>query len=213
MLCAKVKRAYDARWVNAHSVLHSVAFALDPEYLYVKMGANEEVTKDIATYVGMYYGKGTEKAIACMAQYATFRSAKGIFADENVRACASRMPAYEWWETWGGTLPLLREIAKRVLAQPVGAGAGERNWSTYGFIVDKRRNKLSVDRARKLVYVHFNVRLLQKVHAVDYTSEYFAWEVEEEAEEEADVAEVQDESPANKGSDSDSDSDSYSDSD
>jgi hypothetical protein len=25
----------------------------------------------------------------------------------------------------------------RALAQPVDAGAGERNWSTYGFIVDK----------------------------------------------------------------------------
>ena len=61
----------------------------------------------------------------------------------------------------------------RALAQPMGAGAGERNWSTYGFIVDKRRNRLDVDRARKLVYAHFNVRLLRKVRAVDYHSEYF----------------------------------------
>ena len=93
----------------------------------------------------------------------------------------------------GGTLPELRELATRVLAQPVGAGAGERNWSTYGFLVDKRRNRLSVDRGRKLVYAHLNVRLLRKVRTVDYHSEYFAWEVENEVESEAEVREVEDE--------------------
>jgi hypothetical protein len=36
------------------------------------------------------------------------------------------------------------------------------------FIVDKRRHQLSVDRGRKLVYAHFNVRLLRKVCTVDY---------------------------------------------
>jgi hypothetical protein len=55
------------------------------------------------------------------------------FADESFRACAAHMPAYQWWASWGGTLPELRELAMRVLAQPVGAGAGERNGSTYGF--------------------------------------------------------------------------------
>jgi hypothetical protein len=56
---------------------------------------------------------------------------------------------------------------------------GKRNWSTYSFIVDMRRNWLFVDRVRKLVYVQFKVKLLGKVHAVDYNSENFAWEVEE----------------------------------
>jgi hypothetical protein len=90
----------------------------------------------------------------------------------------------------GGTVPELRELSlpcvmmmmsficscrnKKKLAQPVGAGVGKRNWSTYGFIADKRRNRLSVDRGRKLVYAHFNVRLLRKVRTVDYHSEYFA---------------------------------------
>jgi len=41
--------------------------------------------------------------------------------------------------------------------------------------VDKRR----IDRARKFVHVHFNVRLMRKVRAVDYNSVNFAWEVEE----------------------------------
>ena len=56
-----------------------------------------------------------------------------------------------WSANCGGTHPKLREIAMRDLAQPVGAGAEERNWSTYIFILDKRRNRFFVDRARKLV--------------------------------------------------------------
>jgi hypothetical protein len=103
------------------------------------------------------------------------------------------MPAYKWWASWGATLPELREVAMRALGQPVGAGAGERNWSTYGFIVDKRTSRLAADRARKLVYAHFNVRLLRKVRAIDYHSEYFAWDVEDEVESDAEVLEVENE--------------------
>ena len=118
------------------------------------------------------------------------------------------MPAYQWWASWGGTLPELRELAMRVLAQLVGAVAGERNCSTYGFIVDKRRRWLSVDRGRKLVYAHFNNRLLRKVTkvcTVDYQPEYFAWEVEDDVESEAEVLEVEDEVAADSENSADSD--------
>ena len=59
--------------------------------------------------------------------------------------------------------------------------------------MDKRRSRLAVDFARKLVYVHFNVRLLMKVRAVDYHPEYFAWDVEDEVESDAEVLEVENE--------------------
>jgi hypothetical protein len=124
------------------------------------------VSVDFVKYISIYYGKGSKKVAKCLAQYITFRSGQGIFADESVRACAARMPAYKWWASWEDTLLEIRAVAMRALAQPVGAGAGERNWSTYGFIVDKRKNRLAVDRDRKLMYVYFNVRLLRKVRAV-----------------------------------------------
>jgi hypothetical protein len=109
--CVQVKEAYDARWVNAHSVLHPVGFAFNPEYLYVDMGANAEVSVDVVKYISIYYGKGSENAAKCLAQYTTFCSGQGIFANESVRACAAHMPAYKWWASRGGTLPELREVA------------------------------------------------------------------------------------------------------
>jgi hypothetical protein len=62
----------------------------------------------------------------------------------------------------------------------------------------------SVDRARKLVFAQFNVRLLRKVRAVDYNSEYFAFEVEEvevESEVEKDLVVVQNEKEYSEDSD------------
>ena len=40
--------------------------------------------------------------------------------------------------------------------------------STYDFIHNKKRNRLTEDRARDLVYVHLNLRLLENIQAVNY---------------------------------------------
>lgn len=42
------------------------------------------------------------------------------------------------------------------------AGGCERNWSTYDFITNRKRNKLSPGRAEDLVYVHYNKRCALK---------------------------------------------------
>ena len=57
--------------------------------------------------------------------------------------------------------------------------------------MDKRRNRLSVDRGRKLVYAHLNARLLSKVRTADYHSKSFAWDVEDEVESDAEGLEVE----------------------
>jgi hypothetical protein len=60
--------------------------------------------------------------------------------------------------------------------QVTSSSAAERNWSTYDFIHSKKRNRLTEDRARDLVYVHSNLRLVQQVKAVDYTETNIQWE-------------------------------------
>ena len=74
------------------------------------------------------------------------------------------------------------KVAMRVLSQVTGAGAGERNWSTYGFVVDTLRSRLLPDRAMKLVYVHYNLRAVNRVRAVDYEEQFFKWDDSEAVE-------------------------------
>ena len=40
--------------------------------------------------------------------------------------------------------------------------------TTYDFIHNKNRNRITEDRARDLVYVHSNLRLLENIQAVNY---------------------------------------------
>ena len=56
------------------------------------------------------------------------------------------------------------------------SSAAERNWSTYDFIHSKKRNRLTEAKARDLVYVHSNLRLLKCIEAVDYTETTVQWE-------------------------------------
>jgi len=60
--------------------------------------------------------------------------------------------------------------------QVSSSSAAERNWSTYDFIHNKKRNRLTEAKARDLVYVHSNLRLLKHIDAVDYTETTVQWE-------------------------------------
>ena len=48
--------------------------------------------------------------------------------------------------------------------------------STYDFIHNKKRDRLTEDRARDLVYVHSNLRLLENIQAVNYVETTVEWE-------------------------------------
>ena len=52
--------------------------------------------------------------------------------------------------------------------QPSSACSCERNWSTYDYIHNKKRNRLEAQRAEKLVYIFSNLRLLKKLRNVSY---------------------------------------------
>jgi hypothetical protein len=60
----------------------------------------------------------------------------------------------------GGNTPRLCSMAMRVLSEVVNTSSTERCWSTYSFIHNVRRNRVNVQRAETLVYVHYNLRLL-----------------------------------------------------
>ncbi|KAL7222251.1 hypothetical protein ACSBR1_024041 [Camellia fascicularis] len=60
-----------------------------------------------------------------------------------------------------GATPELFSLAVKVLSQSVNTCA-ERCWSTYSYIHNVKRNKLNVDRAEKLIFVHYNHRLLTR---------------------------------------------------
>ena len=85
------------------------------------------------------------------------------------------MEAISWWHMYGGVAPELYSLAIRVLSQGVNTSCAERCWSTYSYIHSVKRNRLNCDRAEKLVFVHYNHRLLSR-YREDYES-FKNWDV------------------------------------
>jgi hypothetical protein len=59
----------------------------------------------------------------------------------------------------------------------------ERNWSTYNYIHNKKRNRLQAGRAEALMYIFSNRRLLTRTQGMDYEEQCWSWEEEEDGDE------------------------------
>ena len=182
---SQVQKVCLDRWGDLHNELQGAAFCLDPEYQTWDHASNAEAYGDLLCFCEKTFGAykegeagevGTDKAALAIAQYAQYKAGEGIFANKTVLASAKKMPGAAWWSQNGGNIKELWHVAMRALSQPTSAGAGERNWSTHSFIHSKLRNRLTVERGRKLVYVHYNLRAVKKVKKVDYVAEFFEWD-------------------------------------
>ncbi|CAG8628838.1 2135_t:CDS:2 [Dentiscutata erythropus] len=58
-------------------------------------------------------------------------------------------------------------IALRILSIPPTSAACERNWSTFGFIHNKLRNRLNDPKVEKCVYIQWNLRILRDLGRID----------------------------------------------
>jgi hypothetical protein len=62
-----------------------------------------------------------------------------------------------------GRYPVLSDVAIRILSIPATSASSERNWSTFGFIHSKLRNRLHEKRVEKIVYIFWNLRILRAI--------------------------------------------------
>ncbi|KAL6522089.1 hypothetical protein OROMI_031966 [Orobanche minor] len=72
-------------------------------------------------------------------------------------------------------------FAKKVLSQPISSSSAERNWSTYSYIHNVKRNRLNSKRADKLVFIHSNVRLLSRFSESYKSGPHKKWDVNPES--------------------------------
>ena len=68
----------------------------------------------------------------------------------------------EWWNKYGDKSPHLQKTAVKVLSQTCSSFGCERNWSTWSLIHTKLRNRLTMKKLHKFVYVHYNMQLRVK---------------------------------------------------
>ncbi len=90
------------------------------------------------------------------------------------------MDSIDWWSTYGSETPELAKVAKKVLSQPISSSSAERNWSTYSYIHNVKRNRLNCTRADKLVFIHSNIRLQSRFFESYVTGPHKRWDMDPE---------------------------------
>eukprot|EP00965_Chrysotila_dentata_P146493 4836782-Pleurochrysis_carterae.AAC.2 len=117
-----------------------------------------------------------DEVTIAMNEFASFRAREGIFTRVFVMNNAKTMAPATWWSLYGKHFPVLSKIAQCVLAQPVSASAAERNWSAYGQVKTKARNRFGHHVADCLVYCHEALHLREKLQFTTYRQTPAEWD-------------------------------------
>ena len=89
---------------------------------------------------------------------------------------AKELLAWKWWMMNAGeNLSFLQNIAMKVLSQCTTNLSLERNWSMYKYVHNTIKNCLLSNRAKKLVYIYCNERILKRIESESYEEEMPRW--------------------------------------
>ena len=168
-----IRAEVENRWEMLNVPLHALAYVLTPKYYHPswlstpapgggsrrKPHQDQEVHQKYMAALSKLIPDEEEAALV-RRQVSNYTLNTGPFGSMHAIQDRENFSALEWWNMHGGATPLLQSLALRVLSQVVNTSSAERCWSSYSFIHSVKRNRLNLDRAESLVYVHYNLRLL-----------------------------------------------------
>lgn len=68
-------------------------------------------------------------------------------------------PILEFWKKNVKKYPALSILAKKILCVPASSASSERNFSTAGIVVDKRRSNIKPNKVDALLFMHDNLKI------------------------------------------------------
>ncbi|XP_065315317.1 uncharacterized protein LOC135924197 [Gordionus sp. m RMFG-2023] len=148
----KIKVMFEKRKTDINTCAHNAAYLLDPRY------QGEHLTN-------------TEFDEACNIIQELEDSHNMWKVVTSIRN--NQISASSWWNAFCPPCPL-REVANILLTFPSSTSSSERNWSVWGNIHTKNRNRLKASTAGKLVIVYYNLRLIKNIkenNDIEYESE------------------------------------------
>jgi len=154
---------WNVDWQYLHSPLHSAAYVLSPRNRGMNMQAQVGVWAQFLEVVEKMLGP--HQGSLAVEQFNVYQSVTTGFGGQMGAASAQRMSGCVWWQAYGASVPQLQFLAMRLLSQPASASSAEQSWSEYDYVHNKRRNRLKTEVANKLVYVHANLRLLNRIQS------------------------------------------------
>lgn len=107
-----------------------------------------------------------ENKVLC--DLANFQAKENFFSQQFLWQTVDQISSIAWWSGLCKNTELSK-IAVRFLKLPATSAACERSFSTYSAIHTSKRNRLTNDRAAKIVYMAHNLKL-QSSHSQQFTA-------------------------------------------
>ncbi|XP_057444810.1 uncharacterized protein LOC130737057 [Lotus japonicus] len=174
------------RWTKSSTPLHCLAHSLNPRYYShewlsedasrVRPHQDVEITRERMKCFRKYF-VDVDVRRRVNVEFASFSDGREGFDDIDSLGDRGRIDAKSWWLTHGAHAPLLQQVALKLLGQPCSSSCSERNWSTYSFIHSLKRNKMTPERAKDLVFVHSNLRLISRSSPQYHEGETKMWDI------------------------------------
>lgn len=133
--------------------IHIAAELLDPSTQGKKL-SNQELI-DGLEYICDLGSKMNENVSIELANY---QSKDGIFSKKFIWDNIQDVNPLDFWKMLYNITPLSK-IALKILSAPCTSAATERSFSTFSWIHNKRRNRLTTERAGKLTYLSYNWKI------------------------------------------------------
>ena len=149
------------RWNNfLYNPVILLAYQLDPKYRGELLNANQcdsIIEREILRLMP------EDKKNEVLMEYSDYVGKFGGFSDDHLWGVITSHPI-NWWTLVARRYPILSAIARQVLSIPSTSAASEQNWSSFGFIHSKLRNRLDNSKVEKCVYLYWNMRVLKQIY-------------------------------------------------
>lgn len=152
----KVREILKNRKAFAIYDVHKIANLLDPHFKGCDLTPEEETAAVEQIYNAAIKIPDIEEDIV-LAELANYIAKQEFFSKTFLWSSVNKLNPIAWWAGLCKSTALSK-VAVKFLSLPTTSAACERTFSTYSDIHTKKRNRLTNDRARKIVYIAHNLR-------------------------------------------------------
>lgn len=140
--------------------LHLAAYLLDPKYCGSQLNSDQHIqAMEFIDKILSVHPKFKENRDSISTELTYFLAKKNLWRLPFVWESANKTDSISWW-TGVCCKTNLKDIATAILEMPATSAATERSFSAFSFIHCKKRNKLTTERAGKILFIAHNSKLL-----------------------------------------------------
>ncbi|CAG8831324.1 34697_t:CDS:2, partial [Gigaspora margarita] len=142
-------------WNYIYHPIMTIAYILEPHYFEKSKKDKSICLTTFADFIALKYS--ADEASRMYTELLKFRNKQIPYNNQIIWNSATYVNSTTWWTSWPSTE--LQKFAIRTLSIPTSSASAERNYSNFGFIHSKVRNRLKNERVKKLVYIYGNLRM------------------------------------------------------